>query len=146
MKALARRRVLCLPRASIRSTSKRQNISDSILSLKPSHHSNFNLSRLRFRLSVHSPYVGVASPHFEVCQVHVVSSCHLDVGFADSASGILNRYFDHYFTKAAAIADELRAGSERMIFMTFPSAPLGSLDGIDNFEFGISFSDSLRLH
>jgi hypothetical protein len=29
--------------------------------------------------------------------VHVVQSCHLDVGFADTCAGIVNRYFDKFY-------------------------------------------------
>ena len=39
--------------------------------------------------------------------VHVINSCHLDLGFADSAAGIVNRYFDHHLPMAAAVGAEL---------------------------------------
>ena len=54
--------------------------------------------------------------------MHVVQSCHLDVGFADTCTGILNRYFDSFFAEAVATAASLDAegGDARLSFMTFP--------------------------
>ena len=40
-------------------------------------------------------------------KVHVVQSCHLDVGFADYGVGIINEYFDHHFPLAIATARAL---------------------------------------
>ena len=40
-------------------------------------------------------YVGAA--------VHVVQSCHLDVGFAESAPDIVNLWFDHQCVPASAV-------------------------------------------
>ena len=37
--------------------------------------------------------------------VHVVQTCHLDVGFADTAAGILDRYNSYLLTAAATAAD-----------------------------------------
>ena len=42
--------------------------------------------------------------------VHVINSCHLDLGFADSSAGIINRYFDHHLPTAAAVGAELAGG------------------------------------
>ena len=55
-----------------------------------------------------------------VTTVHLVSSCHLDVGFADSAANIVNRYFDRFFADAISTADELvKSGrKERLVFTT----------------------------
>ena len=55
-----------------------------------------------------------------VTTVHLVSSCHLDVGFADTAANIVNRYFDHFFAEAISTADELaKSGQkERLVFTT----------------------------
>lgn len=55
-----------------------------------------------------------------VTTVHLVSSCHLDVGFADTAANIVNRYFDHFFAEAISTADELvKSGrKERLVFTT----------------------------
>jgi hypothetical protein len=43
--------------------------------------------------------------------VHVINSCHLDIGFADSSQGIINRYFDHHFPLAAQEGQAFRAGN-----------------------------------
>ncbi|XP_062498804.1 uncharacterized protein LOC134176140 [Corticium candelabrum] len=57
-----------------------------------------------------------------VTTVHFVSSCHLDIGFADSAANIVNRYFDHYFTESINVSATLRqmGGEERLVFLTHP--------------------------
>ena len=39
----------------------------------------------------------------------MINSCHLDIGFADSSVGIINRYFDHHFPTAVAVGQQLRA-------------------------------------
>lgn len=44
-----------------------------------------------------------------ITTVHVVQSCHLDVGFADTAPGIINRYFDTLIPRAISVAAELKA-------------------------------------
>ena len=49
--------------------------------------------------------------HPEIKVVHVINSCHLDIGFADSSEGIINRYFDHHFPLAAQEGKEFRSGS-----------------------------------
>ena len=49
-----------------------------------------------------------AHPEIEV--VHVINSCHLDIGFADSSQGIINRYFDHHFPLAAQEGKAFRSG------------------------------------
>lgn len=55
--------------------------------------------------------------------VYLVSSCHLDVGFKDSARNIVNSYLDTFFPDAIATAHELRRNSsflgERLVFMTY---------------------------
>ena len=40
--------------------------------------------------------------------VHVINSCHLDIGFADSSAGIVNRYFDSHFPSVIRVDAELR--------------------------------------
>ena len=35
--------------------------------------------------------------------VHVINSCHLDIGFADSSAGIVNEYFERHLPMAAAV-------------------------------------------
>ena len=46
-----------------------------------------------------------------VTKVHVINSCHLDIGFADSSQGIINRYFDHHFPLAAEEGKQFRSGA-----------------------------------
>ena len=41
-------------------------------------------------------------------RVFIVSSSHLDLGFADTLVNIVSKYFDNYFPKAIEIAEELR--------------------------------------
>jgi hypothetical protein len=41
--------------------------------------------------------------------VHVVQSCHLDVGFDGSILMVLNEYFENYIPKAVMVAKEMRA-------------------------------------
>ena len=55
-----------------------------------------------------------------ISTIYLVSSCHLDVGFADSAVNIVNRYFDDFFPRAIMIANTLRkyGGKERLVFTT----------------------------
>ena len=55
-----------------------------------------------------------------ISTIYLVSSCHLDVGFADSAANIVNRYFDDFFPRAIMIANTLRkyGGKERLVFTT----------------------------
>jgi len=55
-----------------------------------------------------------------ISTIYLVSSCHLDVGFADSAANIVNRYFDVFFPHAILIAKTLRedGGIERLVFTT----------------------------
>jgi hypothetical protein len=45
--------------------------------------------------------------HVEI--VHVVNSCHLDIGFIKSSADIINLYFDHHLPKAATVGRSLRA-------------------------------------
>ena len=41
----------------------------------------------------------------------MINSCHLDIGFADSSQGIINRYFDHHFPLAAEEGKQFRSGA-----------------------------------
>jgi len=43
--------------------------------------------------------------------VHVINSCHLDIGFADSSAGIINRYFDHHIPYAVQVGQQLRSAT-----------------------------------
>ena len=42
--------------------------------------------------------------------VHVINSCHLDIGFADSSAGIVNEYFERHLPMAAAVGADLSKG------------------------------------
>ena len=55
-----------------------------------------------------------------ITTIYLVSSCHLDVGFADTSANIVNEYFDRHFPKAIRIAQELReiGTEERLVFTT----------------------------
>lgn len=44
----------------------------------------------------------------DIKTVHVVQGCHLDVGFANSAVGIINLWFDQHIPNALKVAEELR--------------------------------------
>eukprot|EP01060_Flectonema_neradi_P006477 TRINITY_DN14382_c2_g2_i1.p1 TRINITY_DN14382_c2_g2~~TRINITY_DN14382_c2_g2_i1.p1 ORF type:complete len:722 (+),score=112.55 TRINITY_DN14382_c2_g2_i1:43-2166(+) len=52
-----------------------------------------------------------------ITTVHVVQSCHLDVGFANSAVGIINLYFDHHIPYAMQVASELQGTGYGLQFM-----------------------------
>ena len=56
----------------------------------------------------------------DITTIYLVSSCHLDVGFANTAANIVNEYFQKYFPEAVQIAEQLRAsgGEERLVFTT----------------------------
>ena len=56
------------------------------------------------------PPIKPNEPNNDVKVVHVINSCHLDIGFADSSQGIINRYFDHHFPLAAAEGKQFRSG------------------------------------
>eukprot|EP00755_Sulcionema_specki_P036283 Sspe_Gene.106579::Locus_84648_Transcript_1_1_Confidence_1.000_Length_668::g.106579::m.106579 len=45
----------------------------------------------------------------KITTVHVVQSCHLDVGFADTAMGIINLYFDKHIPNMIKVGQELRS-------------------------------------
>lgn len=51
---------------------------------------------------------GPSGPYLNVSVVHVINSCHLDIGFADSAAGIVNRYFDKHIPYAANVGNAMR--------------------------------------
>ena len=59
---------------------------------------------------------GIAKETYsDVKFVHVITSCHLDIGFKTSSAGILNLYFDHHFPLAVSLGKQIRRGE-------FPSA------------------------
>ena len=55
-----------------------------------------------------------------ITTIHLISSCHLDIGFADNVTAIINKYFDVFFPQAISVAESLRAlgGEERLVFTT----------------------------
>ena len=57
------------------------------------------------------PPAWLRKPEPAVSVVHVINSCHLDIGFADSSQGIINRYFDHHFPLAAEEGKQFRSGA-----------------------------------
>ena len=61
----------------------------------------------------------------QIKTVHVINSCHLDIGFADSSAGIINQYFDHHLPMAAAVGKQMQAGvagySDRKLGFMFQS-------------------------
>ena len=75
-------------------------------------------------LLFHQPVVESSSitSSVNISTIYLISSCHLDVGFANSAVNIVNEYFLLYFPEAISIANELRAqgGEERLVFTTHP--------------------------
>ena len=58
-----------------------------------------------------APWVSPDAPvqPASIRKVHVIQSCHLDVGFVDLAINIINRYFDTFLPDAIAIAKSLAA-------------------------------------
>ena len=62
----------------------------------------------------------VCCQNLDIIKVYLVSSCHLDVGFANSAVDIVNEYFDKYFPEAIRNAIELREifGDVGLVFTT----------------------------
>ena len=60
----------------------------------------------------------------EVClsvdKVYLISSCHLDLGFADTLVNIVNRYFDEFFPQAIQLGQELlhMDREEKLVFTT----------------------------
>ena len=58
----------------------------------------------------------------DVDVVHVINSCHLDIGFARSSADIINLYFDHHFPLAITVGKSLRTAqgsfaNKRLNFM-----------------------------
>ena len=85
--------------------------------------------------------LGRPSSQASVETVHVVFSCHLDVGFGifptttpGLDSTVLNTYFHEHFPNAIRVAEELRSrgGPERLVFLTHvgchdcPALPFGA--------------------
>ena len=65
------------------------------------------------------PTTSLRPSDVNVTTIYLVSSCHLDVGFADTATNIVNRYFDEFFPEAILLAAQLREGGlQRLVFTT----------------------------
>eukprot|EP00117_Sycon_ciliatum_P028500 scpid54371/ scgid0629/ len=72
--------------------------------------------------SLPEPVPALASPQqtSTPSKLHFVQSCHFDVGYADTAANIVNRYFDKYYAASMHTSEDLRqlAGKERLVFLT----------------------------
>ena len=57
-----------------------------------------------------------------ITTVFLVSSCHLDVGFANTAANIVNKYFDIYFPAVIKTVEEMKllGLEETLVFTTHP--------------------------
>src|SRR5882757_615868 len=54
-----------------------------------------------------------------VTRVLVVFKCHLDVGFDDTQAAIMRLYFDHFFSRAIEIGEQMsQAGGDRYVWTT----------------------------
>lgn len=63
------------------------------------------------------PLNSIAAP--EVNRVLVMFKCHFDVGFTDTQSNVLRKYFDEYYPKAMQIAAAMReSGHDRYVWTT----------------------------
>src|SRR5215471_4374872 len=59
------------------------------------------------------------APQPDVKRVLVMFKCHLDVGFTNTQSAIVHRYFNQYFPQAIRTAGELRRfGEHRYVWTT----------------------------
>lgn len=58
---------------------------------------------------VHSPEAA-GGPYPGIKTVHVINSCHLDIGFLNTSASIVNLYFEQHLPKAAAVGAELARG------------------------------------
>lgn len=66
-----------------------------------------------------TPTTSLRHSDVNITTIYLVSSCHLDVGFADTAANIVNRYFDEFFPDAIRLAAQLREGGlQRLVFTT----------------------------
>jgi Domain of unknown function (DUF5054) len=63
--------------------------------------------------------VAAATPDPDVKRVLVMFKCHLDVGFIDTQTAVVRKYFDVYFPRAIEVAQTLRkSGEERYVWTT----------------------------
>ena len=54
-------------------------------------------------------YKEPTTPTTNITTVHLIQSNHLDVGYTDTARGVINLYFDTFFPRAIKVGAELRA-------------------------------------
>jgi hypothetical protein len=59
-----------------------------------------------------SPDPGGAADPESISKVHVVSMCHLDVGFTDTVAGVVNKYWHLYFPMAANTSSYLNTAGK----------------------------------
>ena len=60
-----------------------------------------------------------SQPAPEVKRVLVMFKCHLDVGFTDTQTGVMRKYFDIYYPQAIGRAAQIRAsGTDRYVWTT----------------------------
>ena len=61
---------------------------------------------------------GPGETNSDVKTVYVMYKCHLDVGFTDTAHGVIRTYFDDYLPRAMDTAEALRSsgGEERYVW------------------------------
>ena len=58
------------------------------------------------------------SPDPAVKRVLAVFKCHLDVGFTNTQTAVIRRYFDQYFPQAIRTAKEVRKSGDRSYVWT----------------------------
>jgi hypothetical protein len=56
-------------------------------------------------------FTGFLCAQTAITKVHVIQSCHLDVGFTDLSAGVINRYLSHHIPQAITTAAALRNDS-----------------------------------
>ena len=65
-----------------------------------------NVNKKQVQIQTQQPDDDPVYPAIDV--VHVISSCHLDLGFIELSVDIVNLYFDHHLPMAADVGTELR--------------------------------------
>lgn len=71
---------------------------------------------------------GTCMPTYpDVKVVHVINSCHLDIGFINTSAAICNLYFDHHIPLAVAVGEQLRNTdpSKGAVYSDFTDNKLG---------------------
>eukprot|EP00662_Eupelagonemidae_sp_cell21_P034394 gene34394-35308_t len=64
-------------------------------------------------------FAGPSCADAEITKVHLIQSCHLDVGFTSTSASVVNTYLSHHIPQAIASANALRNNSNgwRVRFM-----------------------------